>query len=155
MSILMDFILSIWLYFHEYLCPYYASYVCVLWYQPSFFLLVIEWSLYLWPNRCNGSWCAMASMVLSDSQLSMRPLCSELLIAPIDYTFAICLTKCMSWLVGAQSSFWKCIFFSTVISILFYGSKEMVQFWEVTWALGLKKWLKSQSCWHSTGSFGL
>jgi len=42
-------------------------------------------------------------MVLSDSQLSMRPLCLELLIAPIDYTIAICLMKFLSWLVGVQS----------------------------------------------------
>ena len=41
-------------------------------------------------------------MVLSNSQLSMRPLCSELLFTPVDYIFVICLMKCLSWLVGFQ-----------------------------------------------------
>jgi len=39
-------------------------------------------------------------MVLSDSQLSMIPLCLQLLITHVGYTFAICLTKCLSGLVG-------------------------------------------------------
>ena len=102
------------------------------------FLLVIEWSIYIWPNGWNGSWCVEASMVLSDSQLSLRPLCTKLLITHIDYTLAICLTKCLSRLLGIQSRSWKSIIFSTIISMLFYWYKEMVQFWVVTWALGLK-----------------
>ncbi len=119
------------------------------------FLLVIEWSMYLWPNGWNGSLCVEASMILSNSQLSMRPLCSKLLITLVEYTFAICLMKCLSWIVGVQSRSWTSFYFSTVLSMLFYWSEEMVQFWAVTWALGLKKWLKPWICWHSTDSFGL
>ena len=119
------------------------------------FLLVIEWSMYLWPNGWNGSWFVEASMVLSNSQLSMRTLCLKLLITPVDYTFAICLTKFLLCLVGVQSRSWTSIYFSTFISMLFCWSGEMVQFWAVTWALGLKKWPKSHSHWHSLDSFGL
>ena len=50
-------------------------------------LLINEWSMYLWPNWWNGSWYVEASMPLGDSQLSMRPPCSDLLFTPIDYIF--------------------------------------------------------------------
>jgi len=43
-------------------------------------------------------------MLLSDSQISMRPLCSDLLFTPVDYIFVIFLTKFLSWLVGDQLS---------------------------------------------------
>ena len=39
--------------------------------------------------------------------------------------------------------------------MLFYSFEEMVQFWVVTWALDLKKWLKSRSRWHNTEKLGL
>jgi len=64
------------------------------------FILVIEWSMYRWPNGWNASWCVETSMVLSDSQLSMIPLYSKLLFTPVDYIFVICLKKFLSWLVG-------------------------------------------------------
>jgi len=82
-------------------------------------------------------------MLLIDSHLSMRPLCLDLLFTPVDYIFVICLTKCMSWLVGfkSRSNSSNCIF--TVISMLSYYSEGVIQFWAVAWALGLEKWLKS------------
>lgn len=109
--------------------------------------------MYLWPSGWNGSWWVEASMILSDFQLGMRPLCSKLLFRPVDYIFAICLTKCMSWLLGVKWRSWTSICFSTVISMLFYWYEDMVQLLVVTWALGLKKWLKSRSRWHITDKF--
>lgn len=83
-------------------------------------------------------------MVLSDSQISMKSICFYLLFTPVDYIFVICLTKCLSWLVGvllrACSTNWFCI----IISLLFYYSEDVIPFWVVTWALGLKKCLKSR-----------
>ena len=67
-------------------------------------------------------------MFLSDSQLSMRPLCSDLLFTPVDYIFVICLTKCLSWLVVVQLSSYLSVFIYIVISLLFYYSKDVIQF---------------------------
>ena len=36
------------------------------------------------------------TMLHRESQISIRPLCSDMLFTPIDYMFVICLTKCMS-----------------------------------------------------------
>jgi len=47
-------------------------------------------------------------MLLSDSEISMRPPCSDLLFKPVDCIFVACLVKCMSWLVGVQSSPCQC-----------------------------------------------
>ena len=97
----------VWVYIHEYFYFYYFGYICVLWRQLcndfTIFLLVIEWSMYLWTNAWNGSWCVEESIVLSDSKLCMRPLCSELLFTPVNYIFVMCLTKWLSCLVGVQS----------------------------------------------------
>ena len=104
MNIILNYMRFIWLWFHWYFL-YSAGYVCALWQQCMDFLmllLVIEWSLYLWPN---GSWSVEASMVLNDSLLSMRPLCSKLLFTPVDYICIICLMKFLSWIVGVQSKY--------------------------------------------------
>ena len=83
-------------------------------------------------------------MLHSDSQISMRPLCLNLLFTYVDYIFVICLTKHMSWLVGvwlrASSSIYICI----IVSLLSLYSEGAIQFWVVAWAMGLRKWLKSQ-----------
>lgn len=89
-------------------------------------------------------------MSLSDSQISMRPLCSDSLFSLVDYIFVIFLMKCMSWLLGVQSSFPSSDCIYTIISLLFYCFEYVIQLWVVTRALGLKKWLKSQGCWHNT-----
>ena len=94
-------------------------------------------------------------MVLSDSQLSMRTLCSEFLFTPVVYIFVTCLTKCLSWLVWVQSTFHSSIVFSTVISMLFYYYEGVMKFWAVIRALGLKKCLKSRGCWNNTKKFSL
>jgi len=44
-------------------------------------------------------------MPLSDSQLSMRPPCSDLLFTRIDYIFVICLTKFLLWVEEVQSRY--------------------------------------------------
>jgi len=78
------------------------------------------------------------------SQISMRPLCSDMLFTPVDYIFVICLMKCFSWLVGVQSRYYSSKFISIVISMLSYCSEYFIPFWVVTRALGLKMWLKCQ-----------
>jgi len=42
-------------------------------------------------------------MLLSDSQMSMRPLGSELLFKPVNCIFVTCLMRFMSWKVGFKS----------------------------------------------------
>ena len=73
-------------------------------------------------------------MLLSDSQMSMRPLCLDLLLKPIDYIIVTCLMKCLSWLVGVQSSpcSTNCIYF--LILLLYFSSESVIKSWEVTWA---------------------
>ena len=114
------------------------------------FLLVNEWTMYLWPNVWNGSWCVEASMFLSDSQLSMKPLFSYMLFRHVDYIFGICLTKYLSWLVGVQSRFYSSDWIRIIISLLIYCSEDVIPFLVVTWVLGLKKRLKSQGHWYIT-----
>jgi len=90
-------------------------------------------------------------MVLSDSQISMRSLRLNMLFTPVDYIFVICLTKCLSWLVGVWLRACSTIFFCMIVSLLIYCSGDVIQFWGVTWAMGLKKWLKTRGCWHNAG----
>ena len=78
-------------------------------------------------------------MLLSDSQMSMRPLCLYLLFSSVDYIFVICLTKCLSSLVGVQSRAGSSICICIIISLLSFCSKGVIQFWVVTWALAPKK----------------
>ena len=87
-------------------------------------------------------------MLLSDSQIIMRPLYSNLLFKPIDYIFATCLTKCLSWLVGVQSSPYSSNYICIIILLLPFTSKSVTELWVVTWVLGLKKWHKSWSRRH-------
>ena len=89
-------------------------------------------------------------MLLSDSQLSMIPLCSDMLFTPVDYIFVICLTKCLSWLVGVQSRSYSSNFFLVDISLLSYYYEDVILLWAVIKPLGLKKSLKSCGDWHNT-----
>ena len=106
-------------------------------------LLVNEWTMYLSPNRWNYTYCFEASMLLSNSQISMRPLFPVLLLRPVALMFVTYLINLLSWLVGVQSSpcwcFFKCIFVP-LWNLIYEGG---IEFWVVTWALGLKKWHKS------------
>ena len=90
-------------------------------------------------------------MLLSNSQISMRPLCSDLLFTPVDYIFVTCLTKCLSWIVGVQSRTCPCFCKCIIVMLCKFISESVVELWEMTWALGLKKWLKSRRCTHNTG----
>jgi len=65
-------------------------------------------------------------MVLNDSQLSMRPLCLDLLFTPAYYIFLIFLIKFLSWLVGVQSRSYSSNCISTIISMLSYCSKGVI-----------------------------
>ena len=67
-------------------------------------------------------------MVLSDFQISMISLCLIMLFASIDYMFVICLAKFLSWLVGVWLRACSSIFFSIIISLLFYYSRDVMQF---------------------------
>ena len=84
-------------------------------------------------------------MLLSDSKISMRPLCSDLLLKPLDYIFVTCLRKCLSWLVGVQSRPCHCFCKCIIVMLCKFISESVNEFWAVTWTLGLKKWHKSKS----------
>ena len=84
-----------------------------------------------------------ASMLVCDSHLSTRPLCSNSLFIPIDYIFMLCLTKWFSWLVVVQPSSYSSNYFCTIISLLYFCSEDVIILWVVTLDLGVKKWLKS------------
>jgi len=83
-------------------------------------------------------------MFHSDSQISMRPLSLNMLFTLVDHIFMICLTKFMSWLVGLQLRICSSIYICIIISLLYFCYEGVIQFWAVTWALGMKRWLKSQ-----------
>jgi len=89
-------------------------------------------------------------MVLRNYQISMRLLCLNMLFTPIDCIFVICLKKLLSWLVGVRLRACSSIYFFIIVSLLSYCSENVIQFWVVTCALGLKRWLKSQERWHIT-----
>ena len=78
-------------------------------------------------------------MLLNDSQIIMRPICSDLLFKPVNYIFVTCLTKCMSWLVGVHSSPYSSACFYIVIPVSCFSSESVMEFWAVTRALGLKQ----------------
>ena len=78
-------------------------------------------------------------MILSDSHISMRPLCSYMLFKPVDYIFVTCLTKCLSWLVGVQCRPCPCFFKCIIVILCKFISGSVIEFWAMTWDLGLKK----------------
>jgi len=77
-------------------------------------------------------------MILSNYQISMIPLCSDMLFKLVDYIFVICLTKCLSWLVGVKSIPCHCFFKCIIFMLCKFISESVIEFWVVTWALGLK-----------------
>jgi len=117
----------IWGYFslliHEYYIGLYVDYMAIV---SLVFLLLLCWLwtcimiVAMYGSHHVFAWLCMAlmaSMLLSNSQISMRPLFSVLLLRLVAFMFVTCLTKFLSWLVGVQYCpcwcFWKCIFFST------------------------------------------
>jgi len=87
-------------------------------------------------------------MLLSDSEISMIPLCLNLLLTPVDYIYVICLKKCLSWLVWVQSKACSSNCICIIIPLLYLCSEGAIYFLAVTWALGLNNWLKSWGCWY-------
>lgn len=73
-----------------------------------------------------------------------------MLFTRVDYIFMICLMEFLLWLVGVQSRSYLIDYIYIVISLLFYCSKDVIQFWAVTWATSSKKWLKYQGCLQNT-----
>ena len=67
-----------------------------------------------------------------ESQISMKPLCSTLLLRPVDFIFVICLTKFLSWLMG--SSLVLVIFFANVSFFLLckFIYECVIEFWVVS-----------------------
>jgi len=65
-------------------------------------------------------------MLLSDSQMSMRPLCLDLLFTPVDYIFLICLMKCLSWIVGVLSRDFLSNCICIIIPLLSLCSKGVI-----------------------------
>jgi len=70
-------------------------------------------------------------MLLSDSQISMRPICSNMLFTPLDYIF-------LSYLVGVCLRACSRIFICIIFSLLYLYYEGVIQFFVVTWAMGLK-----------------
>ena len=71
-------------------------------------------------------------MVLSDSEISTRSLCLNMLFTPIDYMFVICLAKCMSWLIGVWLRACSTNYFFIIVSLLFYCFEDAIPFWATT-----------------------
>lgn len=91
-------------------------------------------------------------MLLRYSQISMRHLCSDMLFKLIDYILVTCLTKCLSWLVGVQLSPCSTRNWIYIIFVLLSFIPEgVIDLWEVTSSLGLKKWLKFRGRRHNIG----
>lgn len=67
-------------------------------------------------------------MLLSDSQISVRPLCSDLLFKAIECIFVTCLTKCVKWLVGVKPSPCSSIFICIIFLMLLFISRSFMEF---------------------------
>jgi len=82
-------------------------------------------------------------MSFSDSQISMIPLCLDLLFKPVDFIHGKCLTECQSGLEMVRPnpgvSFW---FIGLVITCLM-DSESYNKLWAVVGILGLKSALNS------------
>lgn len=147
-----------WLICLLYFCSYYVGYMYILWQKLclalNVLLLVFEWTLYIWPNKWQGSKRHEETMVHDDSQISMRSLHLILLFTSEGYMFMICLMKCLSWLVRVSLRSWSTICFCIIISLYFTWFWAFIPLWVVAWAIGLKKWLNSWGRWHRTGKFG-
>ena len=88
-------------------------------------------------------------MLHSESQISIKPLCLNMLFPHVYYIFMICFMEFLSLIVWFQSrsSSSNCI--RIVTSLLSYCSEDVILFQEVTQVLGLKEWLESRGCWHN------
>jgi len=65
-------------------------------------------------------------MLIIDSQVSMRPLCLDMLFTPVDYIFVICSMKYLSWLVGVQLSPCSSNFICIIIPLLYFISEGVI-----------------------------
>ena len=83
-------------------------------------------------------------MLPYNSHISMILLCSNLLLWCVECIFVTCLTKCLSWLVGVQSSHWSNVCNSNLVSISFIISEAYMEFWVFAWVLALKSGTKSK-----------
>jgi len=81
-------------------------------------------------------------MPLSNCEMSMRPLCSNMFFKHVYYIIMTCLTKFLSWLVGVQSSPCSSNCICILTMSLSSSPENVIYLWEVTWALALKKWKK-------------
>ena len=61
-------------------------------------LIVDEWLMNVWTNRCYFIYYERAPDLLDDYWISIKPLCLNMHSWPVHYMFAICLTKWLSWL---------------------------------------------------------
>jgi len=153
MSIILVYRWILWLMYLWYFYCYYDGYEHVLWkclcMDLIMFLIVNDWIMYIWPNGWNYNECVEASMLHNDSQMSMRPICLDLLFTPVDYILVICLMKCLSWLVGVQTIPCSSNFICIIIPFLSFCSEGIIKLCAMSWPLGLKKWLKYQGRWHN------
>jgi len=71
-------------------------------------------------------------MLLTDSQISMRPIFSDLLFKPIECIFLTCLTQSLSWLVGVQSSLYSSNYICIIIPLLYFIFGSFMEFSAMT-----------------------
>lgn len=70
------------------------------------FLLVSDWLMNSWPNRCYDIYCERELDLLEVSQISFRSLCLDMHSWPVDFMFTRCLMEWMSCLDWVRSIPW-------------------------------------------------
>lgn len=111
------------------ICWLFVGYMLVMWcillMTLDMFWLKYEWLTNAWTNKCCCNYYERVLDLLDDSQISMRPLCSNMHLWPIDYMFIMCLTKRLSWLGLVRSS--PClIFVLEACAIYCFGKSHQV-----------------------------
>ena len=56
--------------------------------------------------------------------------------------------KCLSWIVGVQPRPCQCFCKCIIVMLSKFIYELVIEFWAVTWGLGLRKWHKYQSHRH-------
>lgn len=139
-------------YIYLFICGFYGCHILVIYIGYILIMSIFLWQAWcmilimLWLlNECtmniltNILYCSYydkASMLLSDSQIGMRPISSNLLFWPIDYIFVTCFMKFMSCMVVVRSSTCWIICASILSSRLFIISEIFMKFWKMAWKCG-------------------
>ena len=69
--------------------------------------------------------------LFDDSHISMRSLCSDLLLRAVYFMFMMCLMKYFSSIVGVRLNPYSSVFISNLVSMLSIISISFMKFWVV------------------------